>query len=101
MSGTSLDGIDAVLADFGAGPQVCTLVAATHVDFPAELRRELFALQSSGPDEIVRAARAANRLADLYAHAADHYTLRDWGADLVQEALRVAGKLPSKFRTPA
>lgn len=69
MSGTSLDGIDAVLADFGTGQHVCAVVAATHVDFPAELRRELFALQSSGPDEIVRAARAANRLADLYAHA--------------------------------
>lgn len=69
MSGTSLDGIDAVLADFGAGDRVCAVAATTHVDFPAELRRELFALQSSGPDEIVRAARAANRLADLYAHA--------------------------------
>lgn len=69
MSGTSLDGIDAVLADFGAPHHVCTVAAATHVDFPAELRRELLALQSSGPDEIVRAARAANRLADLYAHA--------------------------------
>ncbi len=69
MSGTSLDGIDAVLADFGAGAEVCAVAAATHVDFPAELRRELFALQASGPDEIVRAARVANRLADLYAHA--------------------------------
>lgn len=69
MSGTSLDGIDAVLADFAAGPRVCTLVAATHVDFPSDLRRELEALQASGPDEVVRAARAANLLADLYAHA--------------------------------
>lgn len=69
MSGTSLDGIDAVLADFSPGPDPCRVVAATHVDFPAELRHELAALQASGPDEIVRAARAANRLADLYAHA--------------------------------
>jgi len=69
MSGTSLDGIDAVLADFAPGHHVCRVVASTHVDFPAEVRRELFALQASGPDEIVRAARAANRLADLYAHA--------------------------------
>lgn len=69
MSGTSLDGIDAVLADFAAGPRVCTLVASTHVDLPSELRRELAALQASGPDEVVRTARAANQLADLYAHA--------------------------------
>jgi anhydro-N-acetylmuramic acid kinase len=66
MSGTSLDGIDAVVADFAGG---CKLVAATHIEFPSELRRELFALQESGADEIVRAARAANALADLYAHA--------------------------------
>jgi anhydro-N-acetylmuramic acid kinase len=69
MSGTSLDGIDAVLADFAPGDRPCTLLAATHVAFPSDLRRELFALQSPGDDEIVRAARAANRLADLYAHA--------------------------------
>lgn len=67
MSGTSLDGIDAVLADFGAPP--CTVLAATHVDFPSELRRELLALQDAGADEIVRSARSAQRLADLYAHA--------------------------------
>jgi anhydro-N-acetylmuramic acid kinase len=66
MSGTSLDGIDAVVADFSAG---CKRLAATHVEFPSDLRRELLALQQSGPDEIVRAARAANALADLYAHA--------------------------------
>ena len=68
MSGTSLDGIDAVIADFaGTGASPCTLLAATHVAFPAPLRAELLALQSEGPDEIVRAARAANALADLYA----------------------------------
>jgi anhydro-N-acetylmuramic acid kinase len=67
MSGTSLDGIDAVLADFGAPP--CTVLAATHVDFPSDLRRELLALQETGADEIVRSARTAQKLADLYAHA--------------------------------
>ena len=64
MSGTSLDGIDAVVADFQHG---CKLLAATHIEFPSDLRRELVALQESGPDEIVRAARASNTLADLYA----------------------------------
>jgi anhydro-N-acetylmuramic acid kinase len=66
MSGTSLDGIDAVVADFAQG---CKRLAATHIEFPSDLRRELLALQGPGPDEIVRAARAANALADLYGHA--------------------------------
>ncbi len=69
MSGTSLDGVDAVLADFAPPTTAGALVAATHVTFPSDLRRELLALQEAGPDEIVRAARAANALADLYAHA--------------------------------
>ncbi len=72
MSGTSLDGVDAVLADFAGfapGAGACTVLAATHVTFPSDLRRELLALQDAGADEIVRAARAANALADLYVHA--------------------------------
>ncbi len=69
MSGTSLDGVDAVVADFAPGAAACTLLAATHVDFPSDLRRELMTLQAPSADEIVRAARAANALADLYAHA--------------------------------
>jgi anhydro-N-acetylmuramic acid kinase len=69
MSGTSLDGIDAVLADFSPGAAACTPMAATHIEFPAGLRSALLALQSAAEDEIVRAARAANTLADLYVHA--------------------------------
>ena len=47
MSGTSLDGVDAVVADFApskGGP--CELVAAAHRPFAPELRAELFALQA-------------------------------------------------------
>jgi len=70
MSGTSLDGIDAVIADFApANAAACALRGATHIAFPSALRDELLALQVSGADEIVRAARAANALADLYVHA--------------------------------
>ncbi len=70
MSGTSLDGIDAVIAEFSAGPgrSIATL-SATHVSFPSGLREQLLALQAPGTDEIARAARAAITLADLYAHA--------------------------------
>jgi anhydro-N-acetylmuramic acid kinase len=70
MSGTSLDGIDAVVAEFSAQPggSLATL-GATHVTLPSELRDELMALQSAGADELARAARTANLLADLYAMA--------------------------------
>jgi len=65
MSGTSLDGVDGVLVDF-AGGAIHTLAAA-FVPFPAPLRTELMALQTSGPDEIEREALVANKLAGLYA----------------------------------
>jgi len=70
MSGTSLDGIDSVVAEFSprAGAAVAVL-GATHVAFPSKLRDELLALQTSGADELSRVARAANFLADLYAMA--------------------------------
>jgi len=68
MSGTSLDGVDAVIADF-APPHggVCRLLGAAHISFAPELRDELLALQRAGHDELARAARAANALADAYA----------------------------------
>ena len=70
MSGTSMDGVDAVAADFGnsaEGP--CALLAASHVPFANELAAELLALQSPGENELARAMRAANALADTYADA--------------------------------
>ncbi len=67
MSGTSLDGVDAVLARFDGA--ACTVLAAAHRPFPEALRAELLVLQAAGPDELGRAARAANALADAYADA--------------------------------
>ena len=64
MSGTSLDGVDAVLSD----ERNCDL-AFCHRPFPARLRQELLALNRSGPDELHRAALAANALSREYAHA--------------------------------
>lgn len=66
MSGTSLDGVDGVLAEFSqqGGVQV---LAHRHEPFTATLRAELLALNSSGPNELHRAALAANALARLYA----------------------------------
>lgn len=65
MSGTSLDGVDGVLADFNNGA-IRTLDAA-FVPFPAALRAELMALQANGANEIEREAIAANALARAYA----------------------------------
>jgi len=69
MSGTSLDGVDAVLVDFSSRP--LSVRASAHRPFPAELRAALFALQVPGPDEIERAAAAANTLAISYAAAVE------------------------------
>jgi len=70
MSGTSLDGVDAVIADFSpAAGGVCATLGAVHLAFPPALHDELSALQKPGHDEIARGARAANALADIYAQA--------------------------------
>jgi anhydro-N-acetylmuramic acid kinase len=67
MSGTSLDGVDAVLADFDGGKP--RLIADTYLPFDAELRRELLALNAPGANEIDRAGLAGNELARKYAAA--------------------------------
>jgi anhydro-N-acetylmuramic acid kinase len=69
MSGTSLDGVDAVIADF-AGPLPRTL-AHVHRPLPEALRAELLALNASGADELHRASLAAVALARTYAAAVD------------------------------
>jgi anhydro-N-acetylmuramic acid kinase len=61
MSGTSLDGVDAVLFD-GEG-----VLGHVHAPFPAALRDELLALNTPGPNELHRAALAANGVARSYA----------------------------------
>ncbi|RVT84711.1 anhydro-N-acetylmuramic acid kinase [Inhella crocodyli] len=68
MSGTSLDGVDAVLAELPAGGGLRVLAHA-HLDFPGALRAELLALNHSGPDELHRAAMAGQELARCYAAA--------------------------------
>lgn len=67
MSGTSLDGVDAVLVEFQAGRIEC--LAAHHVPFDEPIRAEALALHQAGDDELRRAALLANRLAHMYAKA--------------------------------
>jgi anhydro-N-acetylmuramic acid kinase len=68
MSGTSLDGVDAVLAELPAGDAMRVLDHA-HLPLPAPLRAELLALNAPANDELHRAALAANALSRLYADA--------------------------------
>jgi len=70
MSGTSLDGVDGVLADFD-GSQL-RVIAHETAPFDPKLRGELLALNSpNGSDELHRAALAANALMRVYADVAD------------------------------
>src|SRR6185437_7343877 len=70
MSGTSLDGVDAVIADFAPrSGKPCETLGAAHIGFPSLLRDELLALQQPGNNELARAGAAANMLAELYADA--------------------------------
>lgn len=74
MSGTSLDGVDAVLLDLeGARP-----VARAHAyePFDASLREDLLSLNTRGADELERAAACGNRLAHRYATAIDSLLAR-------------------------
>lgn len=69
MSGTSLDGVDGVLASFPdryEGGKLDILSAAS-IPFDLSFRKQLMALQAPGENEIEREALAANRLAALYA----------------------------------
>ncbi|HET7792575.1 MAG TPA: anhydro-N-acetylmuramic acid kinase [Rhizobacter sp.] len=84
MSGTSLDGVDGVLAEFSASG-IPTVVSHAYRAFPEALRDELLALNTSGPDELHRCAIAANTLAGLY-------------VEVVGELLQQAQVAPSAVR---
>lgn len=69
MSGTSMDGVDGVLAALPANGNARGMqtLASAWLPFPPALRADLMALQSATPDEIQREALAASDLARLYA----------------------------------
>ena len=68
MSGTSLDGIDAVLAELGSTGQL-RILRTHYLPYTDSLRARLLALHTPQADEIHLAACAANDLARLYAEA--------------------------------
>lgn len=65
MSGTSLDGVDGVLADFSDGK--VKVLAHCSAPLPAALRADLMALNTPGANELHRAALAGNALVRVYA----------------------------------
>jgi anhydro-N-acetylmuramic acid kinase len=67
MSGTSLDGIDAVLVDFSTQPP--RLITTRYLPYPRALADCLLALQGKGEDELHRAALLGIELACLYYQA--------------------------------
>lgn len=89
MSGTSMDGVDGVLVDFSADARSgLHVVADAHVAMPPSLGAELLALNTSGPDELQRAALAANALARLQAEVVAHLLIK---ADIEPEQVRAVG----------
>ncbi|MGH8721193.1 MAG: anhydro-N-acetylmuramic acid kinase, partial [Burkholderiales bacterium] len=86
MSGTSLDGVDAVLLEL-AGPRPRP-VGHAHRPFAPALRAELLALNAGTHDELERAALCANDLARAYAGAIDDLLV---AAALERRALQAIG----------
>jgi anhydro-N-acetylmuramic acid kinase len=68
MSGTSLDGVDAVLAEVSRTGQT-RLIHSHYLPYADSLRSQLLALHTPQPNEIHLAACAGNDLARLYAQA--------------------------------
>jgi anhydro-N-acetylmuramic acid kinase len=67
MSGTSLDGADAILADLSSQPP--RAIASSFVPYSAELKRALLDLSAPGSDGLDAAGLLSTKLADLYAEA--------------------------------
>ncbi len=83
MSGTSLDGIDAVHAEVTTTEGRVRVLGHQHQPFSADLRATLLGFNLSGPDEIHRSQLAANQLARQQ-------------ASLVQSLLQEAGISPAQ-----
>ena len=86
MSGTSLDGVDAVLADCGG--TFPKSLAHAYRAFPSKLRDSLTSLCATGPDEIERCGIAARDLAHLYADVVNDVLQ---SARVTRSALRAIG----------
>ncbi len=87
MSGTSLDGVDAVLVEF-TGETPPRPLHSAYQAFPRDLRQILLALNQTGDNELERASLAGNQLAGIY-------------AETVVEVLRLASLPAAQIRAIA
>lgn len=90
MSGTSLDGVDGVVAEMAADGRWLGVKAHAHAPFDDRLRAELLALNQRGPDELHRAALAAQAVSRAYAQVVAQ--LRQACPDLSVRALGAHGQ---------
>lgn len=67
MSGTSMDGVDAVLVDLAGRPR---LLAAASISYPPALRKRLSELAQGTSDELAKMARLDAELGEIFAQAA-------------------------------
>ena len=67
MSGTSMDGVDAVACVFNE--KGCQFIARSFEPYSDMLRESLLSLCQSGPDEVFRMQNGANEIAKIYAKA--------------------------------
>lgn len=86
MSGTSLDGIDAVLASFPDSPssQKPVLVASHSTSFPIDVKKRILGLCRPDADEVSRMAELDIELGELF-------------ADAITEMLRKSGHCASEI----
>ena len=75
MSGTSMDGIDGILASFDAAGKP-TLTAHLAHEFTPELKKAFMDLQSPGENELHREALAANALAIAYSKVVEELIIQ-------------------------
>lgn len=69
MSGTSMDGVDAVLVHFGDDGRAPQTIASLCLPIEAEMRNCLLALSTAGDNEIERAMILDNKIAQIFATA--------------------------------
>ncbi len=69
MSGTSLDGVDVILANFNSTNNQPNLLATHYLPYPTSLRERLLALHTPQPNELHLANQLAIELSDIYAQS--------------------------------
>ena len=75
MSGTSADGVNAVLADFSTDP-AGRLVASHYLPYDTALRSKAIGFNHALDQELDRAAALGVQLADVYAHAVEQLLVK-------------------------